>query len=98
MVSEVNSSLCYTKQFTPSWLEWLFNNSLGLFGVKRSPSKHKLAFKVGGIVKRTVLQCLLEGSSRVPEFAIHFKGMHCGLIAALIRPMTCFNWICHLSF
>lgn len=55
MVSEVNSSLCYTQQFTPSLLEWLLNNSLGLLGVKRDPSIHKLLFKVGGIVKRTTL-------------------------------------------
>lgn len=54
MISEVSSSLCDTQQFT-SLLEFFLNSSLGLLGVSRVPSKYKLLFKVGGIIKRTIL-------------------------------------------
>ena len=62
MISEVSSSLCDTQQFTSSLLEWLLNSSLGLLGVSRVPSKYKLLFKVGGIIKRTIQQFLLEAA------------------------------------
>lgn len=55
MISEVSSSLCDTQQFTSSLLELLLNISLGLLGVSRVPSKYKLLFKVGGIIKRRIL-------------------------------------------